>query len=84
VADDHVLGGVELDAGDLVAVELPFEGDVVDVVVLDGGEHTAEVPDDAVPAAVVDRIAAHDMGADMLAVPADLAGGEHRLTSWYR
>jgi hypothetical protein len=24
------------------------------------------------------------MGADMLAVPADLAGGEHRLTSWYR
>jgi hypothetical protein len=40
VADDHFLCGVELDAGDVVASELPFEGDVVDVVVLNGGEHT--------------------------------------------
>ena len=79
VADDHVDGGVQLDAGDLVAVELPLDRDVVDVVVLDGGEHAAEVTDDAVLAAVVDGVAADDVGADVLAVPADLAGGEHRL-----
>ena len=79
MADDHVDGGVELDAGDLVAVELPLDRDVVDVVVLDGGEHAAEVTDDAVLAAVVDGVAAHDVGADVLPVPADLTGGEHRL-----
>ena len=79
VPNDHVQGGVELDAGDLVAVELPLDRDIVDVVVLDGGEHTTEVTDDAVLAAVVDGVAAHDVGADVLAVPTDLAGGEHRL-----
>src|SRR6188472_4591977 len=79
MADDHVDRGVELDASDLVSVELSFEGDVVDVVVLDRGEHTAEVADDAVLAAVVDGVAADDVGADVLPVPADLAGGEHRL-----
>ena len=79
VADDDVDGRVQLDAADLVAVELALEGDVVDVVVLDRGEHAAEVADDAVLAAVVDRVAADDVRADVLAVPADLAGGEHRL-----
>ena len=61
MADDHVNGGVEFDAGDLVSVELPFEGNVVDVVVLDRGERAAEVADDAVLAAVVDGVAAHDV-----------------------
>ena len=79
VADDDVDRGVQLDAGDLVAVELALERDVVDVVVLDRREHAAEVADDAVLAAVVDRVAADDVRADVLAVPADLAGGEHRL-----
>ena len=79
VADDDVDGRVELDAGDLVAVELALEGDVVDVVVLDRREHAAEVADDAVLAAVVDGVAADDVRADVLPVPADLAGGEHRL-----
>ena len=79
VPDDHVDRGVQLDAGDLVAVELALEGDVVDVVVLDGREHAAEVADDAVLAAVVDGVAADDVRADVLPVPADLTGGEHRL-----
>ena len=79
VADDDVDGRVELDAGDLVAVELALEGDVVDVVVLDRREHAAEVADDAVLAAVVDDVAADDVRADVFAVPADLARGEHRL-----
>ena len=79
VPDDDVDGGMQLDAGDLVAVELALERDVVDVVVLDGGERAAEVADDAGLSAVVDGVAADDVRADVLPVPADLAGGEHRL-----
>src|SRR5581483_6951752 len=78
-ADLDVDRGVQLDAGDLVAVELALEGDVVDVVVLDRGEHAAEVADDAFLPAVEDRVAPDHVRADVLAVPADLAGGEHGL-----
>src|SRR5687767_13793108 len=70
---------MELDATDIVSIELPLEGDVVDVVVLDRGEHAAEVADDAVLAAVVDGVAADDVGSDVFPVPADLLGGEDRL-----
>src|SRR5829696_2402880 len=70
---------MEFDATDLVSVELPLEGDVVDVVVLDRGEHATEVADDAVLAAVVDGVAADDVGSDVVTVPADLPGGEDRL-----
>ena len=72
-------GGVELDAADLVAVELALQRDVVDVVVLDRGEDAAEVADDAVLPAVEDRVAPHHVRADVLAVPADLQAGEHCL-----
>ena len=70
---------MEFDAGDLVTVELALDRDVVDVVVLDRGEHAAEVADDTVLPAVEDGVAAHDVGPDVLPVPADPAGGEHRL-----
>ena len=79
VTDGDVDRGVQLDAGDLVAVELALERDVVDVVVLDGGERAAEVADDAGLSAVIDDVAADDVRADVLPVPADLAGGEHGL-----
>src|SRR3954464_754264 len=70
---------MQLDAADLVAVELAFQPDVVDVVVLDRREHTAEMTDDAVLAAVVDAVATDDVRPDVLLVPADVTGGEHRL-----
>ena len=79
VPDLDVDRGVQLDAADLVAVELALDRDVVDVVVLDRGEDAAEVADDAVLPAVEDRVAADHVRADVLAVPADLAGGEHGL-----
>ncbi len=79
VHDTHVDGRVELDAGDLVSVELPLRPDPVDVVVLDRGEHRTQVPDDAVLPAVDDRVATHDVRADVLAVPPDLPGGEDGL-----
>ena len=79
VEDLHVDSGVELDASDLVPVELALGRDVVDVVVLDGGEHRPEMADDAVLAAVEDRVATYDVRADVLPVPPDLPGGEHGL-----
>src|SRR5579862_4384314 len=57
MADLDVDRGVQLDPGDLVAVELALERDVVDVVVLDRGEDAAEVAHDAVLPAVEDRVA---------------------------
>src|SRR5579864_9556727 len=79
MTDLDVDRSVQLDAGDLVTVELALERDVVDVVVLDRGEDAAEVTDDAVLPAVEDRISPDHVRADVLAVPADLAGGEHGL-----
>src|SRR5664279_508948 len=61
VPDEHVDRGVQFDATDLVAVELALHRDVPDVVVLDGGENAAEVPDDAVLPAVVDPVATDDV-----------------------
>src|ERR1700761_1739930 len=75
VPDLDVDRGVQLDAGDLVSVELALERDVVDVVVLDRGEDAAEVADDAVLPAVEDRVAPDHVRADVLTVPAELAGG---------
>src|SRR3984885_3101575 len=79
VTDLDVDRGMQLDAGDLVTEELALDRDVVDVVVLDRREDAAEVAHDAVLPAVEDRVAPDHVRADVLAVPADLAGGEHGL-----
>src|SRR3954470_7129687 len=79
VPDHHVDGRVQLDAADLVAVELPLDRDAVDVVVLDRREDTSQVPDDAVLAAVVDGVAADHVRSDVFGVPSDVAGREHGL-----
>ena len=68
--DGHVDGRVHLDAADLRASEILLVVDVVDVIVFNGGEYTAQVADDAGLPAVVDVAAAHGVGAYGLLRPA--------------
>src|ERR1700759_40418 len=79
VPDLDVDRGVQLDAGDLVSVELALERDVVDVVVLDRGEDAAEGADEPVLPEVKDVFRPTPGRADVLAFPADLQAGEHCL-----
>ena len=65
-AENHVDGGVHLNAANLRAREVLLVVDVVDVVVLDDGEHAAQVAHNAGLAAVVDVAAADDVVADCL------------------
>ena len=58
VLDDHVDGGVELDAGHFRAGELPLGPDVVDVVVRDLAEDGAQASADAGLLAVEDGVVA--------------------------
>ena len=76
VADDYVDGGVELDAADFGTGQIPLVVDVVDVVVLNHGEHAAQVAHDAGLAAVVDVAAPDGVGADGLLAPAVDLGDE--------
>ena len=69
-AEDHVDGGVHLDAGDLGAAQLHHVVDVVDMVVLDHRENAAHAPDDAALLAVVDVAPADDVAAHVLLQPA--------------
>ena len=57
----HVDGGVHLDAADLRAGEVLLVIDVVDVVVLDKGEHPAQMAHNAGLATVVDIAPADDV-----------------------
>src|SRR5699024_6795045 len=79
VVDDHVDGGVQLDAGHLGAGEFAPDVDVVYVVVGNGGEGPAHAAHDAGLAAVVDLVAADDVPADLVPAPAVLQGGEDHL-----
>ena len=79
VLDQDVDGGVKLYAAHLGAAELDIVIDIVDVVVLDGGEDSSEMSDDAGLAAVADLVAADDMRADVLLVPAHVIGLEDGL-----
>ena len=76
-AEDDVDRGVQLDAGDLGAAELHHVVDVVDVVVLNDGEHRAHAADDAALLAVVDVAAAHDVAAHILLQPAVILAAAH-------
>ena len=78
-AEDHIDGGVELDAAHLGAGELLGVVDVVDVVVLDDGEHAAHSAHDAGLATVMDVAAADDVGANGLLGPAVVLGDAHRI-----
>ena len=78
-ADRHVDGGVQLDARDLRARQLLHVVDVVDVVVLDRGEHAAHAADDAGLLAVVDVAAADDVVADALLGPAVVLAAADRV-----
>ena len=69
-ADDDVNGCVHLDAADLSACKVLFVVDMVDVVVLNDGEHPSQMPDDPGLAAIVDIAPAHDVGADVFLCPA--------------
>ena len=66
----HVDGGVHLDAADLRTGEVLLIVDVVDVVVLDKGEHPAQMAHNAGLATVVDIAPADDVVADVLLGPA--------------
>ena len=79
VPDQHVDGGVELDAAHLRAGELPLGPDVVDVVVRDLAEDRAEAAGDAGLLAVEDGVVPDDVGADLLARPADLQRAHDHL-----
>ena len=68
-AVDHVNGSVHFNAADLRAGKVLLVVDVVDVVVLDQGEHTAQMAHDAGLAAVVDIAPANDVVADILLGP---------------
>ena len=69
-ADRHVDGRVELDPGGLRAAQLLGVADVVDVAVLDQGEHAAHPAHDTGLLTVVDVAAADDMVAHVLLQPA--------------
>ena len=73
-AVDHVDGRVHLDAADLGAGQILLVVDVVDVVVLDDGEDTAQMAYDTGLIAVMDVAATHDMGTDPLLGPAFILG----------
>ena len=61
----HVDGGVHLDAGNLRAPQLHHVVDVVDVVVLNKGEHASHPADDTSLLAVVDVAPPHDVAANL-------------------
>ena len=66
----HIDGCVHFDAGDLRASQLHHIVDMVDVVVLNQGEHTTHPANDAALLAVVDVAPAHDVAAHLLLQPA--------------
>ena len=66
----HVDGGVHLDAAGLRAGEVLLVVDVVDMVILDEREHTAQMAHDTGLAAVVNMAPADDVMADVLFGPA--------------
>ena len=68
-ADLHINSRMHLDAADLRAGQILLIVDVVDLIVLDNREHAAQMADNAGLSAVVDIIAANDMGADSLLRP---------------
>ena len=69
-AVDHVDRRVHLDAADLGACQILPVVDMVDMIVLDDGEHAAQMADDAGLAAVVDVASADDVRTDLLFGPA--------------
>ena len=60
-ADDHVDRGMHFNASDLRARKVLLVVDVMDVIILNQREYTAQMTDDAGLAAVVNVAAAHDM-----------------------
>ena len=78
-AEDHINGSVELDAAHFRTGELLGVIDVVDVVILDDGEHTAHAAHDARLLAVVNVAAADDVGAHRLLRPAVVLGDAYRV-----
>ena len=73
----HVDGGVHLDAGNLRAPQLHHVVDVVDVVVLNKGEHASHPADDASLLAVVDVAPPHDVAANLFLQPAVVLSPAH-------
>ena len=72
VYDLNVNGGVQLDACDFITEEFVLHRDIVDMVIVDPAEYTAHMPNNAVLPAVVDFIAADDMGTHKLPAPSSL------------
>ena len=77
VPDDGIHCRVELDAADLIAEVLVLGRDAIDVIVFDQRERRAHVTHDAILAAVVDLVVAHDVAADLLPAPTGLQTEEH-------
>jgi hypothetical protein len=68
--NDYVDGCVHFYTADFRSEQILLVIDVMYMVVLDYGEHTAQVTDDTCLAAIVYATAADDMGADVFLCPA--------------
>ena len=75
----HVDGRVQLDAGNLRAAQLLHVVDMMDMVILDQGEHRAHAAHDTGLLAVMDVAAAHDMAADLFLQPAVILSAANRV-----
>ena len=78
-ADGHVDGGMQLDAGGFRAAQLLGIADVVDVAVLNGGEHAAHAAHNTRLLAMMDMAAADDVAAHVFLQPSVILAAAHRV-----
>ncbi len=79
-AENNVNRRMHLDAADLGTRQVLFIINMMDVVVLDHREHPAKVSHDSGLTAVMNLTAAHDVAADVLLVPALVAGLQNAVS----
>ena len=79
IVDLYVNWCMKLDAANLMSIELPFQTNVVNVVVMDLAKDTPKVAHDSVLTTVINPIVANDMRPDFLLAPTYMQGIEHRF-----
>src|SRR5690606_15904093 len=71
--------GMQFNAGNLISVKFPFQGNVVDPVIVNFTENTTQMTNDPILSTIVDGVITDNMGTNGFFTPTSVGGAEYRL-----
>jgi hypothetical protein len=76
VMDLYIQGGMQFNTGDFMSIEFSFQGNIVDMIIIDFTKDATQMTDDPILPTIIDGVITDNMGANHLSAPTRVGSAE--------